>query len=140
MPDPCRIFPQQTWGAAWGMDRSPQGCPGAVGGIHCWCLILHGSHTPLLLLAMDTPSPSVRAKPLSHPFTDFLYYTLKCHVLSERHMGHSFSCVPLPSGHGLQHRLSAHVSQQPRCPRCLQTLPAPSPTLSLVHFLPQPPG
>lgn len=58
VPDTCRIFPQQMWGAAWGVDRSPQGCPAAMGGTHCWCLILHGNHTPLLLLAMDTPFPS----------------------------------------------------------------------------------
>lgn len=68
VPDTCRIFPQQMWGAAWGVDRSPQGCPAAMGGTHCWCLILHGNHTPLLLLAMDTPFPSESAKPLSHPF------------------------------------------------------------------------
>lgn len=95
-------------GCCLGDGQVPPGVP--------WCrgwdslLVLHPAWEPHSS-AVWTPLPHQSG--LSHsatPFhTDFLYCTLKCHVLYERHMGHSFSCVLLPSGHWLQHRLSLHM-------------------------------
>ena len=146
---PCSIFPQQAWGAAWVVDRPPQGARVPQVGATAACPILHRNCTPLPFSATDTPRPSVGAKPLSHPF-QHKFPVLYCQILRPVWEAHGtqlflyvFAIWPSLAAKALSARGTFSSPDVPH----LQTLRAaprqstpPWPTLSVVHFLPQLPG